>query len=101
MQQTDPPAKVASNDRLGPLPEADVQWVDGKDEWGYDDYNHAYSAEAMTAYAAQQVAAERERCAKLCEAEHVGSSLEATDLVPEDFAYNMALGHAAAAIRGA
>lgn len=45
------------------------------------------------------IAAERERCAKVCEAEHVGSSLEATDLVPEDFAYNMALGHAAAAIR--
>lgn len=46
-------------------------------------------------------AAERERCAKVCEAEHVGSSLEAPDLVPEDFAYNMALQHAAAAIRGA
>ena len=61
MSKTDTPAKVASNDRLGPLPEADVSWVDGKDQWGYDDYSHAFSAEAMTSYAAQQVAAERER----------------------------------------
>jgi hypothetical protein len=55
------PAEVRLTDGLGPLPEADVQWVDGKDQWGYDDYSHAYSAEAMTAYAAQQVTAERER----------------------------------------
>ena len=44
---------------------------------------------------------ERERCAKLCESEHIGSSLTAYDLVPEDFSYNLALQHAAAAIRGA
>lgn len=59
------PTAVGSNDELGPLPEPDVQWVDGKDQWGYDDYSQAYSAEATTAYAAQQVAAERERCAHL------------------------------------
>ena len=47
------------------------------------------------------VAAERERCAKLCEAEHIGSSLTAYDLVPEDASYNLALQHASAAIRGA
>jgi hypothetical protein len=54
-------------DVLGPLPEPDVMWVDGKDQWGYDDYSSAYSADALVAFAAQQVAAERERCAKVCE----------------------------------
>lgn len=29
------------------LPEPDVQWVDGKDQWGYDTYDKAYSHEAM------------------------------------------------------
>lgn len=57
------PAKTQLTDKLDPLPEPDVQWVDGKDQWGYDAYDHAYSAEAMKAYAAQCVAQERERCA--------------------------------------
>ena len=46
-------------------------------------------------------AAERERCAKLCEAEHVGESLDDGKLCDQDFCYNNALRDAAAAIRGA
>lgn len=56
---------------------------------------------AVSSDAAKLVAAERERCALLCEAEHVGASLTADDLVPCDEAYNTALQHAAAAIRQA
>lgn len=54
------PGALGLGEGLGPLPEPDVSWVDGKDKWGYDDYSHAYSAEAMKAYAAQEVAAERD-----------------------------------------
>lgn len=60
--------KTENRDELGPLPETDVRWVDGKDQWGYDEYSSAYSEEAMRAYAAEQVAVERERCAKLRQA---------------------------------
>jgi protoporphyrinogen oxidase len=37
-------------DDLPPLPEPDIQWVDGRDQYGYDTYDHAYSAEALRAY---------------------------------------------------
>ena len=43
----------------------------------------------------------REACAKLCEAEHVGKSLDDGKLCEQDFCYNNALRDAAAAIRGA
>jgi hypothetical protein len=33
------------------LPSPDVAWVDGKDEYGYDTYDHAYSAEQMQEFA--------------------------------------------------
>ena len=35
---------------LPPLPEPDVGWVDGTDQYGYATYDHAYSAEQMKAY---------------------------------------------------
>lgn len=44
-------------------------------------------------------AAERDRCAKLCEAEHVLESIDADVGHPCDISYNMALKHAAATIR--
>lgn len=53
---------------------------------------------AQEAWEAATVA-ERERCAKVCEEEHVGESLTDNDLSDEDLAYNSALVHAAAAIR--
>ena len=45
---------------LPPLPEPDVSWVDGKDQYGYDEYSHAHSDAATLNYADQAVAAERE-----------------------------------------
>jgi len=42
-----------------PLPEPDVSWQDGQDQYGYVTYDHAYSAEAMHAHAAA-VSAERD-----------------------------------------
>lgn len=59
----------------------------------------AFIADQMRAYAAQVEAATLERCAKACEAEHVLSDLNAEDGQPSDIAYNMALRHAAEAIR--
>ena len=48
---------------------------------------------------ADVVAATRERCAQLCEAEHVGVSLNDGKLCDADFSYNNALKDAACAIR--
>lgn len=49
-------------DLLGALPEPDIELcLRGQGEV------HCYTADQMRTYAAQQVAAERERCAKLCE----------------------------------
>jgi hypothetical protein len=47
-------------------------------------------------FASKVAAIERERCAKLCEAEKVEANLTGE---PTDHAYNTALRHAAAAIR--
>ena len=62
-----------------------------------------FTADQIFAYgnarAAAAVLAERERCAKLCESEHVGESVNDDRLVSGDMAYNTALRHAAAAIR--
>ena len=44
-------------------------------------------------------AAEQDRCAKVVEAEHVGESVDDECDNEEDSAYNLALRHAAAAIR--
>ena len=72
MQMSDcgSPANVGSMEGLGVLPKTDVSWVDGKDQWGYDDYSHAYSEEAMRDYALAEVqralAVERERWHKQC-----------------------------------
>jgi hypothetical protein len=38
-------------DGLPALPEPDVSWVDGKDQYGYDTYDHAFSASLMRDYA--------------------------------------------------
>jgi hypothetical protein len=50
-------------DGLGPLPEAYWLWAGN----GPRPYEDAYSADQMRDYRAEGVAAERERCAKLCE----------------------------------
>jgi len=52
-------------------------------------------------FALEVAKAVRERCAKLCESEHVGRSIDDDDLVCCDLAYNRALKHAAASIRAA
>lgn len=51
-----------SADTLPPLPEPAHRGPTGT-----GDYFSSYSAAQMRAYAAEAVAAERERCAKLCE----------------------------------
>lgn len=56
------PLAVPLNDQLGPLPAAAIEL----DEWGNGPY---FDAGQMRAYAVREVAAERERCAKLCEAQ--------------------------------
>ena len=63
------PGNVRLNDGLGQLPEPDVCHEMARDDWRED---WSYSEEAMRAYAAEQVAAERERCAKICE-EHAAN----------------------------
>jgi hypothetical protein len=63
------PAKVRLNDELGPLPPPtcggaivpSIGLIAARAIWT------AYSAADMRAYAAQEVAAERERCAALCD----------------------------------
>ncbi|MBK8106099.1 MAG: hypothetical protein IPK42_11180 [Betaproteobacteria bacterium] len=47
---------------LPPLPPPDVLWPDR-----YHGDERAYSDDAMRAYAEQAVAAERERCARICD----------------------------------
>ena len=64
MQTEVAPAKVRLRDELGQLPEPDVCHEMARDDWRED---WSYSADAMRAYAAEQVAAERERCAGICE----------------------------------
>jgi hypothetical protein len=54
-----------------------------------------YNPSTVLALARQAVLAERERCAKLCEAERVEEDTGA----PEDRAYNWATKHCASAIR--
>ncbi len=56
---------------------------------------HAYAR----AYGDARAAAERERCAKVCEDEHVGASVDDECDNEGDGAYNQALRDAAAAIR--
>lgn len=62
---------------------------------------YVYSASGRPLYTAEQVRQireqDRERYAKLCEAERVGNEPPN----PEDDAYNAAIEHCAAAIRGA
>lgn len=65
-------------------------------EPGYSD-DHLY--DYAKAYARAAVLAERERCAKVCEAEHVLESLDTESGHPCDISYNTALRDAAAAIR--
>lgn len=50
---SNPPAQGVE---LPPLPEPDVFCVDGSDRWGYDTYSHAYSADALQAYARAAIA---------------------------------------------
>jgi len=52
-------------------------------------------------FALEVAKAVRKRCAKLCESEHVGRSIDDEDLVCCDLAYNAALKHAAASIHAA
>ena len=71
MDKTDTPAKVASTDELGHLPERvdllQATWQGDREFMQpVGDY---YSAEQMRAYASAAVVAERERCATAFEAE--------------------------------
>ena len=59
------PGNVRLNDGLGQLPEPDVCHEMARDDWRED---WSYSADAVRAYAAEQVAAERERCARIVDA---------------------------------
>ncbi len=62
MPQIYHPDKMAPDD----LPKHEAKcWDCGN----HDDYGEFYTADQMRAYAAEQVAAERERCAKVCEAQ--------------------------------
>lgn len=45
--------------KLPPLPEADVIYEDGRNEYGYVDHSHAHSNTAMTEYARAAVIADR------------------------------------------
>lgn len=87
--QTALPAEAPCNDLLGPLPEPaawNVYWRGDNDGPSWDQWHDEsdplpaawesappdevtpyYTAEQMRAYAAQELAAERERCAKLVE----------------------------------
>jgi hypothetical protein len=69
----------------------DAEFV--RSSYDYGEFVPLYGPEALDAV--------REQCAAVCEAEHVGASLYATDLEPSDVGYNIALQHAAASIRGA
>ena len=66
MHKTDTPAKVASTDELGQLPEP-VGFVDVDGEWHGLQIQRAYTSDQMRAYAAEQLAAAGEQYAKLCE----------------------------------
>ena len=57
--------------QLGPLPDSD--WTGG---------TLAYTAEQMLSYAAQEVAAERERCLEICE-RHYSIEFIAQDIAAE------------------
>ena len=58
------PGNVRVNDGLGLMPEPDVCHEMARDDWSED---WSYSADAMRTYGAEQVAAERERCARIVE----------------------------------
>ena len=69
MQTEVAPAKVRLSDELGQLPP--TRYVLGKEGDGYSEDRlldePAWAEENMRAYAAEQLAAERERCAKIAE----------------------------------
>ena len=77
---------------LGPLPEPATM--------GTFPGPHGYSKEQMRTYAAQEVAAERERCAKLCEeVESQAWALWKTTADPIEQGRNIGAQHCADAIR--
>jgi len=75
--------------------------------WGYDVPDAPlprgrglFNADQMRSYGEACAAAERERCAKVCEGEHLGESLDDDTVADADWSYNEALRYAATAIRG-
>lgn len=66
MSNVDTPAVVGLSEKLGPLPEP-VDELAMEDGFNVIGVAPVFTAKQMREYAAQQVAAERERCAKLCE----------------------------------
>ena len=87
------PLGLGSSEGLGPLPPGNEPWC------------FAYTSANMKEYALAEVrravSAERERCAKVCEAEHVGRDLYDEELDDSDLAYNNAVRDCAAAVRRA
>jgi hypothetical protein len=65
-----------------PLPEPDVSWQDGQDQYGYVTYDHAYSAEALHAHAAAVTAAKDAEIAGLRE-QASGQSLQVLEMTIE------------------
>lgn len=112
--QGDPPA-FRSNDGLGPLPDPPTfyryqfqahygpVWRSSAENWNGCPplaSEGLYSAEQMRAYAAQQVAAERERCAKVCEeVETQAWALWKTTADPTEQGRSIGAQHCADAIR--
>lgn len=69
---TDVPGNVPLNAGLGPLPaEQLLRLLHANRDPGQPYTVYGYTREQMLAYAAREVAAERERCVKLCELESV------------------------------
>lgn len=56
--------------------------------------------DALAIFAEEIQSAERERCANICEDEHVGQRIDDDDLCREDLAYNRALMDAVLSIHG-
>lgn len=64
-------------ENLPPLPEPDIFYEDGKNEWGYTDLGSAYSANAVRQAQREAIAAERRKQAAL-QSIDAGQDIEAS-----------------------
>ena len=67
------------------MPEPDVSYVDGEDQYGYATYSHAHSDEAMQAAFDAGRAAGLEAAAKVCEDDWNGDA----DTYQDSIAFNV------------